>query len=160
MHLSIPQGSDDLGVFSDLTHDDLSFVMKTNVEASFFLIQAVYAKMKSQANVSSSLRGQIQWITSVAAEQAFEQSAIYCMSKYAQRGLIDVLRIYGRKDRIRILEVKPGATFTPMWGEVSSEQQKKMMQPRDIATPMIEALLLGAQASLEELTIRPLEGDL
>jgi sepiapterin reductase len=148
------------GSFLDLTEDDLQYVMKTNVRASFLLMQAVYAQMKNQSLPENGMRGQIQWVTSVAAEKPFEQSSIYCMSKYAQRGLIDVMREYARKDRIRILDIKPGATYTPMWGEVSDEQQKKMMGPNDIAIPMIAALLLSPRASLEVLTLRPIEGDL
>jgi sepiapterin reductase len=148
------------GNFLELSEADLQFVMKTNVEASFLIMQAVYRQMKSQSFAETGMRGQIQWITSVAAETPFEQSAIYCMSKYAQRGLIEVMREYGRKDRIRILEVKPGATFTPMWGAVPSAQQVKMMGAEDVAIPMTQALLLDARASLESLTLRPIEGDL
>jgi sepiapterin reductase len=152
------------GNFTELTNDDLHFVMKTNIEASFLLMQAVYAQMQKQMQKQPDhefgLKGQIQWITSVAAEQPFEQSAIYCMSKYAQRGLIEVMRIYARKDRIRILEVKPGAVVTPMWGDVPKEQQQKMMDAKDIAGPMVDALLLGPKASLEVLTFRPVGGDL
>jgi sepiapterin reductase len=148
------------GDFLSLSQEDLEFVMKTNVEASFLLLQAVYAQMKKLPVKPGDLRGQIQWVTSVAAEKPFEQSAIYCMSKYAQRGLIEVIRLYARQDQIRILEVKPGATFTPMWGEVDAEKRAKMMEPKDIAIPMIDALLLNPRASLEELTLRPILGDL
>ncbi len=146
------------GDFLHLTADDLRFVMKSNVEAAFLLMQATYAQMKKQS--STKLRGQIQWITSIAAEKPFPQSAIYCMSKYAQRGLIDVMRSYAQQDGIRILDVKPGATLTPMWGEVTGEMKSKMMSARDIANPMVNALLLAPEASLEELTIRPIGGDL
>lgn len=148
------------GNFHELTQDDFTYVMKTNTEAFFILMQAVYAQMKSQPKNQSLLRGQVQCVTSIAAVQAFEQSAIYCMSKYAQRGLLDVMKLHGRRDHIRILEVRPGATLTPMWGNVPSDQAQKMMNPQDIARPMVEALLLGAQASLEEITLRPTTGDL
>jgi sepiapterin reductase len=148
------------GSFLDLSREDLHYVMKTNVESSFLLLQAVYGQMKKLSMLPGEIRGQIQWVTSIAAEQPFEQSAIYCMSKYAQRGLLEVLRLYARKDRIRVLEVKPGATYTPMWGEMPMETQNKMMSAMDIAVPMVEALLLPARASLEVLTLRPIGGDL
>jgi sepiapterin reductase len=98
------------GDFLELKAEDLHFVMKTNVEASFLFMQAAYSEMKEKS------AGDIVWVTSVAAEQPFEQSAIYCMSKYAQKGLIEVMRLYARKDGIRIIDVRPGATLTPMWG--------------------------------------------
>lgn len=148
------------GSFTELTPDDLSYVLKTNVEGSFLFMQAVYAQMQKQELGFEHMRGQIQWVTSTAAETPFEQSSIYCMSKYAQRGLIEVMRVYGRRDRIRILDVKPGPTITPMWGEISDEQKSKMMHPKDVASPMITALLLASSASIEEITLRPIQGDL
>ena len=147
--------------FLDLTSDDVNFVLKTNVEASFLLLQKTYAQMKSQTPLQNrKLRGQIQWVTSVAAEKPFPQSALYCMSKFAQRGLIEVMRGYGYQDGIRILDIKPGATFTPMWGEVSTEMREKMMSAESVANSMIYALLLADDASIEEITIRPVGGDL
>ena len=146
------------GEFLELTPDDLRFVMKNNVEAAFLLLQATYAQMKKQPP-SQKLRGQIQCITSIAAEKPFPQSSIYCMSKYAQRGLLEVMRHYAYQDQIRILDVKPGATFTPMWGKISSELKSKMMSPKDIASPMVNALLLAPEVTLEELKLRPIGGD-
>lgn len=149
------------GNFLELTRADLEFTMKTNVEASFLMMQAAYAQVKSQkASSTFNHRGDIVWITSVAAETPFEHSSIYCMSKYAQRGLIDVMRLYGRKDGIRIIDVKPGAVETPMWGEVTPEMHQKMMQPEDIAQIIIDTLLVHPRTSAEEITVRPIAGDL
>jgi sepiapterin reductase len=151
-----------VGRFGDF--EDLRFVSATNIEASFLLMQAVYKQMKNQVSAegrpSAIQNPQIQWITSVAAEKPFEQSSIYCMSKYAQRGLIDVMRLYAYQDGIRILEVKPGAALTPMWGEVTPEMESKMMQAQDVAQSMIDAFFVPSRASVEVLTIRPLQGDL
>ncbi len=153
------------GSFLELTHDDLVYTMKTNVEASFLFMQSAYAQLKSQKadpqNLYPSHKGDIVWITSVAAEKPFEMSAIYCMSKYAQRGLIEVMRKLSRKDGIRIMDVKPGAVHTPMWGEnVTPDMIHKMMQPEDIAQIIIDALLVHPRASLEEILVRPIGGDL
>jgi len=147
------------GNFLDQTKEDLSFTVKTNSEATYLLLQRAYGIMKSQP-LQHGLRGQIQVVTSVAAEQPFPQSSIYCMTKYAQRGLIEVMRGYGYQDQIRILDVRPGATLTPMWGEVPDSQISKMMMPEDIAKPMVDALFLSERASIEVLTIRPVFGDI
>jgi sepiapterin reductase len=142
------------GDFLSLTVEDVQFVMKTNVEASFLLMQAAYREMQKQKS------GDIVWITSVAAETPFEQSSVYCMSKYAQKGLIDVMRLYGRRDGIRIIDVKPGATLTPMWGDIPDTMKQQMMSASDIASVLVGALLLPNRATVEEITIRPLRGDL
>jgi len=147
------------GDFLDLTPEDLQYTLSTNVEGTFLLLQKVYEHMKSQPP-EDGLRGQIQVITSVAAERPFPQSALYCMSKYAQRGLLEVMRGYGYQDAIRILEVRSGAALTPMWGEVAAEQKARMMQAEDVATPMVQALFLPSRASIEIITIRPVHGDI
>jgi len=148
------------GHFLDLTKEDLQFTMQTNVEASFLLMQAAYSQMRNQTASGSNHKGDLLWVTSVAAEKPFEQSAIYCMSKYAQRGLIEVLRLYGRKDGIRIIDVKPGATVTPMWGSVSAEMESKMMKPEDVAQSIFDALMIHPRTTIEEILIRPIAGDI
>lgn len=142
------------GDFLSLTAEDLRYTMKTNVDASFELMQAVYRQMRAQKG------GLIEWITSVAAEKPFEQSAVYCMSKYAQQGLIEVMRLYARADNIRIVEIKPGAAFTPMWGEVPPEMRARMMDAADVAQSMIDAIFIPARTVVEAITIRPTGGDL
>ena len=152
------------GNFIELTAEDLEFTMKTNVEASFLFMQAAYSQLKKQSIRPESLlpshKGDLVWITSVAAEKPFEQSAIYCMSKYAQRGLVEVMRISARKDGIRIIDIKPGATLTPMWGEVDQALENKMMKAEDIAQITINALSVHPRASVEDILIRPIAGDI
>lgn len=147
------------GDFLDLTEADLSHTMRTNVHATFLLLQKAYGAMRAQSPTEG-LRGQIQVVTSVAAERPFPHSALYCMSKFAQRGLVEVLRDYGRQDSIRILEIRPGAAITPMWGEVGPEQGARMMEARDVAEAMVNALLVSPRATLETLTLRPIHGDI
>jgi len=145
--------------FLEQTPEDLEFTLRTNITATFLLLQRTYAAMKAQTP-RDGMRGQIQVVTSIAAEQPFAQSSTYCLSKYAQRGLLDVMKLYGRQDGIRILEVRPGAAYTPMWGEMPSDQVARMMTAEDVAQPMIDALSLSAHASIENITLRPLHGDL
>lgn len=145
--------------FLEQTPEDLEFTVRTNITATFLLLQQAYAAMKAQAP-RGGMRGQIQVVTSIAAEQPFAQSSTYCLSKYAQRGLLDVMRLYGRQDGIRILEVRPGAAYTPMWGEMPPDQVARMMTAEDIAQPMVDALALSARASIDNITLRPLHGDL
>jgi sepiapterin reductase len=147
------------GDFGSYTADDLRFVMNTNIEATFLLLQEAFNRMRQQ-EIHGGLRGQIQVITSVAAERPFEHSAVYCMSKYAQRGLLEVMRLPAYRDLIRILEVRSGAAFTPMWGSVDPGMRARMMDARDVARPMMDALMSHPAASIELLTIRPIRGDL
>jgi sepiapterin reductase len=140
--------------FSDLTPDDYDTTMDTNLKGTFFLTQKIFAQMQHRKS------GHIFFVTSVAAETPFEQSALYCMSKFGQKGFIDVLRLYARKCNVRITNVMPGATYTPMWGNVPNETIEKMMQPDDIAEAIVDAYFQPARTGIEEIVLRPVGGDL
>jgi sepiapterin reductase len=143
------------GNFQDLKAEDLDYVFKINLNGTFLLTQAVFKEMEKQKS------GHIVFVTSVAARKPFEQSAIYCMSKFGQQGLVEVLRLYGYKAGVRITNVLPGATFTPMWGtEMPKETIAKMMSPEAIANSIVDAIRLKAPANLDEIVIRPMTGDL
>jgi sepiapterin reductase len=143
------------GNFQDLKAEDLDYVFDINLKGTFLLTQTVFKEMEKQKS------GHIVFVTSVAAKKPFEQSSIYCMSKFGQQGLVEVLRLYGYKSGVRITNVLPGATFTPMWGtEMPQDTVAKMMHPQAIARSIVEAIRLKAPANLDEIVIRPVTGDL
>jgi len=82
------------------------------------------------------------------------------MTKFAQKGLLEALRLYARECNVRITNVMPGAVYTPMWGEVPEEMQAMMMMPEDIAAAVSGAYFLPQRTSVEELVIRPVGGDI
>lgn len=138
----------------ELTEEDYDFTMNTNLKGTFFLTQKVFAEMQARQS------GHIFFITSVAAETPFEQSALYCASKFGQKGLVEVLRLYARKCKVRITNVMPGAVATPMWGEARETLSERMMMPEDIAKPIVEAYLQPTRTCVEEIVLRPIGGDL
>ncbi len=138
----------------DLTEDDYDFTMNTNLKGTFFLTQKVFAEMQARRS------GHIFFITSVAAETPFEQSALYCASKFGQKGMLEVLRLYARKCNVRVTNVMPGAVATPMWGEARATLAERMMMPEDIATAVVDAYFQPTRTSVEEIVLRPIGGDL
>lgn len=141
------------GAFLELTLEDYDYVMQVNARGTFDLTQKVFRKMEACR------LGHIVFVTSISAEKAFEQSAIYCMSKFAQKGLIEVLRLYGYRLGIRITNVMPGAVNTTMWDETSAEFRKLMIPPREVARAIIHAIQSPEVSSVEEIVIRPTSGD-
>lgn len=140
--------------FGELTEEDFDYTVATNMKGTFFLTQKLFPVMKANR------KGHIFFITSVAAEKAFESSSIYCMTKFAQKGLVETLRLYARECNVRITNVMPGAVYTPMWGEVPEKMKAVMMMPEDIAVPVVGAYLLHGRTSVEELVFRPVAGDI
>jgi len=142
------------GPFTELTEEDYQYTMDINLKGTFFLTQKVFPIL--EANRS----GHIFFITSVAAEKAYPSSSLYSMSKYAQKGLVEAMRLYAVKCGVRITNVMPGAALTPMWGEIDEAMKDLMMMPEDIARPIVEAYLLPRRTSVEEIVIRPVGGDI
>lgn len=146
-----------IGIFKDFctfTTEDYERTMETNVRGTFFLTQQVFAIMQQQRS------GHIFFITSVAAETVFSTSALYSMSKFAQKGFIEALRLHARSCNVRVTNVVPGAVITPMWPDLAETTRSLMLQPEDIAIPLVTTYRMPERATIEELRIRPIAGDL
>lgn len=138
----------------EMTEEDFDYTMSINLKGTFFLTQKVFAIMEKRRS------GHIFFITSIAAETAFKSSSIYSISKFGQKGLVEAMRLYARECNVRITNVMPGAVYTPMWGEVPDTMRKVMMLPEDISAPVVNAYLMAERASVEELVLRPICGDI
>ena len=138
----------------ELTEEDYDCTMSINLKGTLFLTQALFAIMQTRRS------GHIFFITSVAAEKAFKTSALYSMSKFGQRGLVETLRLYARECNVKITDVMPGAVVTPMWGELPNEMKAAMMRPEDIAAPVVQAYFQPSRTCVEQIVLRPTGGDL
>jgi len=105
--------------------------------------------------------GTIINVLSTAVNSLFTESSAYTASKMGLLGYMNVLREEVRKYNIRIINLVPGATETPMWpSEIRKEKSDRMMTGEDIAQLMVWAYLQKGNMVLEEITIRPLQGNL
>lgn len=140
--------------FGELTEEDFDYSVGTNMKGTFFLTQKLFPIMEANR------KGHIFFITSIAAEKVFKTSSVYSMTKFAQKGLTEALRLYAKECNVRITNVMPGPVFTPMWGEVPEKMAVMMVQPEDIAVPVVGAYMLPGRTTIEELVIGPVVGDI
>ncbi|ABB23479.1 SDR family oxidoreductase [Pelodictyon luteolum] len=138
----------------EITEKEYDRMAAVNMKGTFFLTQKVFRHMQCQRS------GHLFFITSVAAEKAFPSSSVYSMTKFAQKGLVESVRLYARTCGVRVTNVMPGAVLTPMWGEVDDAMREVMMMPEDISGPVVDAYLLPARTVVEELVFRPVAGDI
>ena len=107
------------------------------------------------------IAGTIINIISTAAKKIFTNSTAYTSSKMGLLGYTNVLREEIRKDNIRIINVIPGATETPMWPmDVRNEKSERMMSSDEVAQVLVWLYLQKGNMVTEEITLRPIEGDL
>ena len=76
-------------------------------------------------------------------------------------GYSKVLREEVRKYNIRVIDIIPGTTETPMWSaDIRKENAERMMSSEDIARIIVWAYLQKNNIVSEEIVLRPIQGDL
>lgn len=144
--------------FSPASEDSYAVVeniIKTNLLGAISTIQNVLPHFKKKGG------GTIINILSVAAIKTYENSSIYSASKAGLLAYLNVLREELRGENIKIVNIVPGATRTPIWPTESlTKHANKMMSPKDIAKFILEIYKLKTNMVPEEIVLRPLEGDI
>jgi NADP-dependent 3-hydroxy acid dehydrogenase YdfG len=134
---------------------DIDDVIGTNLLGSIYTIKAVLPQMKKNGS------GTIINVLSFATEKTFTNSSVYTASKMGLLGYAKVLREEVRKYNIRIINIIPGATETPIWSrEKREENRERMMNPESIARLMVSVFLQTDNLVTEEIVIRPMQGDI
>jgi len=103
--------------------------------------------------------GHIFNMCSVASIKAYPNGGSYAISKHALLGFSRCLREELHEHNIRVSAVLPGATYTPSW-EASGLPQERFLPAGDVAETIYRAWKLSGRTVLEEVVLRPLEGDI
>jgi NAD(P)-dependent dehydrogenase (short-subunit alcohol dehydrogenase family) len=128
-------------------------VLETNLDGTFLVTQAALAIMKRGGTIVNNL--------SIAANRVFAGSAAYNASKHGALGLTNTLREELRPKGIRVIGLLPGATDTEIWKTLWPQAPRpKMMSPATVAEAVVGAILLPANATVENLEILPSAGTL
>ncbi len=137
----------------DLPLDSWREVIDTNLTGMFLVTSTALPLMKSGGLIVNNL--------SIAARRVFAGSSAYNASKHGALGFTNTLREELREKGIRVIALLPGATDTAIWNTLWPEApRKKMMQPETVAQALVNALILPAESTVEELVIMPSAGTL
>ena len=128
-------------------------VIDTNLNGMFLVTHRALPLMKRGATIVTNL--------SIAARRVFAGSSAYNASKHGALGLTNTLREELRPRGIRVIALLPGATDTAIWRTLWPKAPRaKMMSPKTVAEAVLNALVLPAESTVEELTILPTAGEL
>ncbi len=134
---------------------DYDNVIDTNLRGAFLCMKFVLPQMIRNK------KGHIVNILSVAANTAFENSAVYSASKAGLLAMSNGLREEVRRYNIKISNILPGAVETPMWDSRSRQRYKnRMMNPVDIAKIVVEICKQPRKVAIEDIIVRPVKGDI
>ncbi len=127
--------------------------INTNLASTYHLTRNCLPAIKK------SKAGYIFNICSTASITPYLNGGSYCISKYAQYGLTKVLREEMKEFRIRVSAVLPGATYTSSWSQ-SDLPIERFTKPKSIAQLIWSAYQLDDESVMEEILIRPMDGDI
>ena len=135
--------------------NEIDDVINTNLLGSIYTIKYLLPHFIERGG------GTIINILSIVTKKIFTHSSAYAASKMGLLGYTDVLREEVRKHKIRVINVIPGTTETPMWPtKVREEHSERMLNPEEIARIIVSAYLERSNMVTEEILVRPMEGDL
>ncbi len=136
--------------------EDLDIQYLTNVRVPYLLTKRLLPLL----TVS---RGQVVFINSSAGLSSRRpEAAQYAATKHALRAVADSVREELNPKGIRVVSVYLGRTATPMQESLFRDEGKPyqpemLLQPEDVATVVVNALMLPASAEVTDISIRPMQ---
>lgn len=103
--------------------------------------------------------GHVFFTGSVASIRGYAGASAYCAAKHGLLGLARSIRAETLHTGVRITSILPGATFTPSW-DGTTLPEERFMPPQDVARCVVDAWKLSSRTVIEEVLLRPREGDI
>jgi NAD(P)-dependent dehydrogenase (short-subunit alcohol dehydrogenase family) len=135
--------------------EDLDLQYATNVRAPYVLTQRLLPLL-------TAARGQIVFInSSVGLTAKRPEVGQYAATKHALKAIADSLREELNPKGIRVLSVYLGRTATPMQEALCRKEERvyrpeMLLQPEDVASVVIQALMLPSTAEVTDISMRPI----
>ncbi|MEO7793805.1 MAG: SDR family oxidoreductase [Thermoanaerobaculia bacterium] len=140
--------------FAELPPETLRESIETNLLGALFLYRACLPGLRERG-------GHLFALLSVAAKRGFPDWSAYCASKWGLRGAVAALREELAGSDVRLTEIYPGATDSPLWEGVPGEWNRaSMISPEAVAKAIVWALEADPTASVEEIHLQPRGGNL
>jgi NADP-dependent 3-hydroxy acid dehydrogenase YdfG len=141
--------------FAKTSLEEFDRIVQTNLRGIFLVTSAVLPSMVAKKN------GMIINVLSFATKSIYERSAAYTAAKAGAEAMMNVLRAEVRRSGIRVVNISPGAVSTPIWHARHLEKfRDQMLAPEDVARAVYDISIQPDHVMIEELIIRPQEGDL
>ncbi|MBI2619130.1 MAG: SDR family oxidoreductase [Ignavibacteriales bacterium] len=130
-------------------------VLDTNLRGQVTVTMKVLPSMLKRG------RGLIINVLSYAAKTTYVASSAYSAAKAGAEAYMNVLREEVRGKNVKVMNVYPGAVLTEMWQPSQRRQfARRMMNPTHVAELVYAASMQPASMMVEELVLRPQQGDL
>lgn len=132
---------------------NLEHMMDANLFSAYHMTRAVVSHLIHKRS------GHIFNMCSIASFQAYKNGGSYAISKAALLGFSRCLRQELKEEGVRVTAVMPGATKTRSWAG-SGLPDERFMRAEDVAMTVYAAYALSPNSVVEEIILRPQEGDI
>jgi len=140
------------GPVVDMTVEAFGRQVAVNLTSAFMVTRVFLRDMLDRGS------GHLFYMCSVASLKAYPGAVAYCAAKHGVLGLARAMREETRAHGVRVTAVLPGATWTPSWYG-SGVPSERLMPPEDIARAILDVWRMSDRTVVEELLLRPQEGD-
>lgn len=141
------------GGFFETTPDAFRAQLEVNLTSAFLVARALVPPMLAAR------AGRVLFMGSVASVQGYPRGAAYGAAKHGLLGLARALRAETRGSGVGVTALLPGATRTPSW-DGAGVPDERLMPAEDIARLCVDVAETSPRTVVEELLVRPAEGDL
>jgi NADP-dependent 3-hydroxy acid dehydrogenase YdfG len=143
----------ELGIVGDLTPKIWQETLAVNLMGPAELTRLLLPQLRLS-------RGHVVFVNSTSGLSVSGEWSAYGASKFGLRALADALRAEEHAAGVRVTSVYPSRSATPMQQKVHQQEGKpydpaRWIAPDSVATTVLTALDLPADAEVTDLTIRP-----
>lgn len=132
---------------------NLESMVEANLYSAYHITRGLIGSMIRQRS------GHIFNMCSIASIQAYKNGGSYAISKFALLGFSKCLREEVKEHNLRVTAILPGATKTRSW-KAAGLPDERFILPEDVAGTVFSAWSLSPSAVVEEIIIRPQQGDI
>jgi len=131
----------------------LEGMMNANLYSAYHTTRGLITSIKAAPS------GHIFNMCSIASIKAYPNGGSYAITKFALLGFSKVLREELKSSNVRVTAILPGATRTASWDGVDLPDER-FIKPEDIADIVYSTHALSPRSVVEEIILRPQEGDI
>ena len=124
-----------------------------NVSSAYHLTRGLWSNLKATS------RSHVFNMCSIASIVSYSAGGTYAVTKHALLGFSKSLREEGRPYGIRVTSLLPGATLTDSWAGVDLPKER-FMSAESVAKVILVAYQINEDTQMEEVLLRPIQGDI
>ncbi|MBR4617735.1 MAG: SDR family NAD(P)-dependent oxidoreductase [Bacilli bacterium] len=130
---------------------------KEDIDKCFKGLQGMIIVSTEALNVKEEKDLKIVNVMSSAALRGNKQEAVYCATKWGEKGYTESLKVAYKGTSVKIIGVYPGGINTDFYKNsrdyVSEEKQNSFMNPKDVADTILNNILSTANLTVADIII-------